>query len=111
MEIKKISGHTSLVVVLKQNPIEKLTKGCILLFPKGDLGITQNYTGIILTAVLDVFFNSMILKRIQPTILEIILKNQKAFQRFIYNRCLSIVYIYSQHQKNYYFNGYNSSFF
>ena len=32
--------------IYNQNTIDRWTKGCILHFPKGDLGIAKNYQGI-----------------------------------------------------------------
>ena len=68
--------------VYNQNAIDKWTEGCILPFPKkGDLGITNNYRGITLTAIAAKIYNSMLLNRIQPEIEKVLRKNQNGFRK------------------------------
>ena len=60
--------------------IEKWTKGYNLPFPKkGDLGITQNYCGITLTAIAAKVYSALLLNQIQPKIEKILWKNQNNF--------------------------------
>ena len=62
--------------VYKQNTIDKWTKGCNLPFlKKSDLGITENYKGVILTAKV---YNALFLHHMQPEIKKI-RKNQNNF--------------------------------
>ena len=68
--------------VYNGNSIDKWTEGCILPFPKkGDLGVTDNYRGITLTAIAAKIYNSMLLNRIQPTLEKILRKNQNGFRK------------------------------
>ena len=68
--------------VYNGNSIDKWTEGCILLFPKkGDLGVTDNYRGITLTAIAAKIYNSMLLNRVQPTLEKILRKNQNGFRK------------------------------
>ena len=68
--------------VYDQNAIDKWTEGCILPFPKkGDLGITQNYRGIALTAIAAKTYNSMLRNRIQPEIENVLRRNQNGFRK------------------------------
>ena len=68
--------------VYDQNAIDKWTEGCILPFPKkGDLGITQNYRGITLTAIAAKTCNSMLRNRIQPEIGNVLRRNQNGFRK------------------------------
>ena len=68
--------------VYDQNAIDKWTEGCILPFPKkGDLGITQNYRGITLTAIAAKTYNSMLRNRIQPKIENVLRRNQNGFRK------------------------------
>ena len=68
--------------VYNGNSIDKWTEGCILPFPKkGDLGVTDNYRGITLTAIAAKIYNSMLLNRVQPTLEKILRKNQNGFRK------------------------------
>ena len=56
-------------------------KGCILPFPKkGDLGLTKNYQGIILTSIAAKIYNALLWNLIEPKI-DILRKNQNGFRR------------------------------
>ena len=49
-------------------------------FPyKGDIGIVQNYRGIILTSIADKIHNALLFNRIKPEIEKILKKNQNCF--------------------------------
>ena len=64
------------------NSIISWGEGCILPFPKkGDLGLTDNYRGITLTAIASKIYNSLLRNRIQPHIEPILRKNQNGFRR------------------------------
>ena len=68
--------------VYAQNAIDKWTEGCILPFPKkGDLGITQNYRGITLTAIAAKTNNSMLRNRIHPEIENVLRRTQNGFRK------------------------------
>ena len=68
--------------VYDQNAIDKWTEGYILPFPKkGDLGITQKYRGITLTAIAAKTYNSMLRNRIQPEIENVPRRNQNGFRK------------------------------
>ena len=57
-------------------------EGRILPFPKkGDLGITQNYRGITLTAIAAKTYNSTLRNRIQPEIENVLRRNQNGFRK------------------------------
>ena len=60
----------------------KRRKVCIFSFSnKGDLRITKNYSGIILTAIVTKLYNALLLNHILPEVEKILLKNQNEFQR------------------------------
>ena len=64
-----------------QEPIVSWTNGCILPFPKkGDLSITKNYRGNILTAIAAKIYNLMLLNRIRLEIDPILRKNKNGFR-------------------------------
>ena len=68
--------------VYNQYTIERLTKGCILLFPKkGDVRIAKNYRGITLTSIATKIYNALIHNCIEPKIEKILRKNQNIFRR------------------------------
>ena len=68
--------------VYKQNTIEKLTKVCILPFPKkGDLGISKNYKGISLPATTEKVYDELVHNRIQSEIKIILRKKQNGLRR------------------------------
>ena len=68
--------------IYNQNTIDRWTKGCIFLFPqKGDLGLTKNYQGIILTSIMAKICNALLCNRIEPKIENILRKNQNGFRR------------------------------
>ena len=63
------------------HPIDRLTEGCLLPFPKkGDLGITKNYRGITLTSIAAKIYNAMLLNRLRPHMDPILRKNQNGFR-------------------------------
>ena len=68
--------------VYKHYTIEEWTKGCIFPFSKkGDIGITKNYRGIILTSLAAKVYNPLLLNRIKTEIEKIFMKNQNGFRR------------------------------
>ena len=68
--------------VYNQIPIDRWMKGCILLFPKkSDLGLAQNYRGLILTSIVAKIYNALQRKRIEPKTEKILRKNQNGFRR------------------------------
>ena len=67
--------------VYKQESIDKWTEGCLLPFPKkGDLGLTKNYCGIILTAIAATIYNLMLLNKLRPKIDPLLRRNQNGFR-------------------------------
>ena len=68
--------------VYNQNPIDRLMKGCILLFSeKGDFGLAKNYRGITLTSIVANIYNALLHNHIEPKIENILRKNQNGFRR------------------------------
>ena len=68
--------------VYNQNTIDRLTKGCILLFSKKvDLRITKNYRSITLTFIATKIYNALLCNRIELKIEKIFRKNQNGFRR------------------------------
>ena len=66
----------------KQNTVEERTRSCIFPDPKKeDLGITKNYSGLTLTAIVAKVYNTKLLNCIRPEIGKILRKNQNAFRR------------------------------
>ena len=64
------------------NTKQKWTKGYILPFSKkGDLGITANYKGIILTAIAAKIYNAQLFNRIRQEVKNVLVKNQNGFRR------------------------------
>ena len=52
---------------INQNTKDRLTKGCVFLFPKkSDLGIAKNYRGITLTSIATKIYNALQLNHIEP---------------------------------------------
>ena len=75
----------------KQNTRNKWTIGFILSFSKKvKLGITKNYTGITLNAMVPKIYNAVLLKRIQLDNELILRKNQHGFRR---NRSLTAEFL------------------
>ena len=75
------SGYVMLSVY-QRDTIDKWTKVCFLLFPKrGDLRITKNYSGIILSAIAPKVYYDMLVNCIQTEIEKILRKNQNGFRR------------------------------
>ena len=67
--------------VYNKQEIERWTEGCILPFPKkGDLGLTDNYRGITLTAIASKIYNLLLLNRIRPELEHKLRKNQNGFR-------------------------------
>ena len=67
--------------VYSQIQIENWTKGGILPFPKkGDLTVTDNYSGITLTCIAAKIYNTLLRERIQPTLDMIIRPNKNGFR-------------------------------
>ena len=67
--------------VNNQNRIERWMKGCILPFPKkADLGLAKNYRGISLTSIAAKIYNSLLRNRIEPKIVNILMKSQNGFR-------------------------------
>ena len=59
-----------------------VSNDCILLFlKKGDLGITENYRGITLTAITVKIHNALLLNCIWPEVYKILKENQNGFSR------------------------------
>ena len=83
--------------------IEKWTKGFILFLPKkGNLGITNNYRCITLTAIAAKVHNAMLLNRIQPEIKKFLGKIRTIFGEInlqLYKFWLSIKSFKEQVQK------------
>ena len=74
--------HWHCNAVYNQNPIDRWMKGYILPFPKkGDLGLAKNYRGITLTSIVAKIYNALLRNRIEPTIENILRKNQSGFRR------------------------------
>ena len=67
--------------VCSQNTIDRWAKGCILLFPKSDLGIAKNYRGITLTSIAAKIYNAQLRNRIETKTEKILGKNQNGFRR------------------------------
>ena len=68
--------------VYEQNTIERWEKDCILPFSKnGDLRITKNYRGIILTSIAVKFYNAPLIHCIKSEVEKILRKNQNGFLR------------------------------
>ena len=68
--------------IYNQNPIDRWTKGCIILIPKkGDLGLAENYRDITLKSIAAKFFNALLSNRIEAKIENILRKNQNGFRR------------------------------
>ena len=68
--------------VNKQNTMEEWAKACIFSLPKkGNLGISKNYRGIILTAIAAKVYNARFLNRIQPAVLKTLWINQHGYRR------------------------------
>ena len=75
------SSDTAMLYI-KQNTIDRWTKGCILLFPnKFDLGIAKNYHGITLISIVDKIYNVLLLNRIEAASEKVLGKNQNGFRR------------------------------
>ena len=80
-KVWKLDEFQHFLLLYKQDPIDRLTEGCLLPFPKkGDLGMTKNYRGITLTAITAKIYNLMLLNRIRPEIDPILRKNQNGFR-------------------------------
>ena len=68
--------------VYNQNIIDRLTKGCILLFPqKSDLGIAKNYRGITHTSIIAKIYNTQQHNGAELEIEKIPRKNQNGYWR------------------------------
>ena len=68
--------------IYNQKTIDKWIKGCILPFPKkDDLGIAKNYRGVALMSIVVKIYNTLLRNRIEPTIENILRKNQNSFRR------------------------------
>ena len=68
--------------IYNKNTIERCSKGYILAFlKKGDLGITKNNGGMILTSTAAKIYNALLLNCIGPEIQKILRRNQNGFQR------------------------------
>ena len=68
--------------VYNQNIIDRLTKGCILPFPKeGDLGKAKDYRDITLTYITAKIFNALPFNNLGPESEKVLRKNQNCFRR------------------------------
>ena len=68
--------------VYNQDTIDRWTNSCILPYPKiDDLGIAENYCGIMLTSMVVKIYNALLLNLIEPAFEKVLGKNQNGFQR------------------------------
>ena len=67
--------------VYNQNPIDRWTKGCILLFPKrGDLRIAKNSWDITITSIEAKIYNALLCNRIELKIEKILWRTKMVFR-------------------------------